>query len=391
VVDVLVVGGGPAGWSVAAGCAARGLDTCLLDDDPGRPWRATYAAWADELPVDLPPAAVAARAATVRAVATSVHRVPRGYAVLRNTRLREHLAHPDVRVRVGRAVGAEHGPRGSTVLLAAGPPIAAAVVVDATGARRSLCGGRPRRPGAEQTAAGLVLPAGAVRPVLGPDEALLMDWTHPAGAARDAATFLYAVPLGADRVLVEETSLARRPPLPIEVLRDRLRVRLAALGVPVAGAVADERVRIPLDLPLPRPGRVVPFGVAAAMVHPATGYHVAAALRTAPAVAAAVAAGLRRGPAAAARSAWRAVWSPAAVAVHALRRRGLAALLALPPRDVPGFFELFLGLPEHHRRAYLSGRTDVAGTAAAMAALFAAADPPLRTRLAWPGPRPRHR
>lgn len=386
-----MVGGGPAGWAVAASCARHGLRTGLLDEDPGRPWTATYAAWADELPADLPAGAVAARPATARAVATSPHRITGGYVTLRNAGLRDHLTHPDVRVRSGRAVDAEHGRSGSTVRLADGHRIAAAVVVDASGARRALGGGRPRRPRAEQTAAGLVLPAAAVRPVLGPDEALLMDWTHPAGVAGDAATFLYAVPVGRDRVLVEETSLARRPGLPPGVLRDRLRVRLAALGVPVADAVAEERVRIPLDLPLPRPGRVVPFGVAAGMVHPATGYHVASALRTAPAVAAAVARGLRHGPVAAARAARHAVWPPAALAVHALRRRGLAALLAVPPADVPGFFELFFALPERHQRAYLSGRADVAGTSAAMAALFAAAEAPLRARLVWPGPLPTRR
>ncbi|WP_137812140.1 lycopene cyclase family protein [Gandjariella thermophila] len=390
-VDVLVAGGGPAGWAVAASCAARGLSTTLVDEDPWRDWPATYAAWADELPADLPAAAVAARPAVVRAVAAADHRITREYLVLRNAGLRDHLTHPDVRVRAGRVVGAEHGRSGSTVRLADGHRLAAAVVVDASGVRRALTGGRPRRPPAEQTAAGLVLPATAVYPVLGPGEALLMDWTHPAGPAGDAATFLYAVPLAAGRVLVEETSLARRPGLPREVLRDRLRMRLGALGVPVADAMAEEHVRIPLDLPLPRPGRAVPFGVAAGMVHPATGYHVASALRTAPAVAAAVATGLRHGPAAAARVAWHAVWPPAALAVHALRRRGLAALLAVPPREVPAFFELFFRLAEDHQRAYLSGRTDLAGTAGAMAALFAAAGWPLRGRLAWPGPHRTHR
>jgi len=78
------------------------------------------------------------------------------------------------------------------------------------------------------------------------------------------------------------------------------------------------------------------------------------------------------------------IWSPAAVVVHGLRRHGLRALLALPPDQVPEFFDLFFGLPAELRRAYLSGRDDVAGTTRAMAALFHAAPWRLRHRFALP-------
>ncbi|MDQ2706969.1 MAG: lycopene cyclase family protein, partial [Actinomycetota bacterium] len=59
--DVLVVGAGPAGRAVAAACAEHGLDTGLLDPAPTRPWRATYGAWSDELPAELPLAVIASR------------------------------------------------------------------------------------------------------------------------------------------------------------------------------------------------------------------------------------------------------------------------------------------------------------------------------------------
>ena len=62
-VDVLVVGGGPAGSALAAACSRRGLDTALLDPAPDRPWKATYGMWSRELPADLPPSVIAARAA----------------------------------------------------------------------------------------------------------------------------------------------------------------------------------------------------------------------------------------------------------------------------------------------------------------------------------------
>ena len=69
-------------------------------------------------------------------------------------------------------------------------------------------------------------------------------------------------------------------------------------------------------------------------------------------------------------------------AVHALRVAGLRAVLALPPADLPDFFDTFFDLPAHLQQAYLSGRTDPAGTAAAMRALFAAAAPATRFRIA---------
>ncbi|MGH3830655.1 MAG: lycopene cyclase family protein, partial [Pseudonocardiaceae bacterium] len=127
---------------------------------------------------------------------------------------------------------------------------------------------------------------------------------------------------------------------------------------------------------------VVPFGAASPLVHPATGYSVATALRLAPLVATAVHDGLGRGGGAAAgAAAWRAVWSPAALAVHTLRRRSLESLLRFPPERVPDFFDVFFALPQRHRWAYLTGREDVQGAIAAMGALFAVAPWWLRRRL----------
>ncbi len=205
------------------------------------------------------------------------------------------------------------------------------------------------------------------------------------------------MPVAAGRVLLEETSLARRPGLGLAVLRRRLRTRLAEHGIEV-GDRAEERVRFVVDTPLPprrtRNGPVVPFGAAAPLIHPATGFSVSAALRLAPRMAAAVrdglngsgAAGGRGVPSArAAAAAWRTVWSRSALAVHGLRRTGLEALLSMPPEQVPEFFDVFFGLPERHRWTYLTGREDLAGNAAAMRALFAASPWPLRRHLVLRG------
>ena len=388
-IDVLVAGAGPAGWALAAACAREGLRTELVDPAPDRPWRNTYGAWWAELSPALRPAVAARGRGT--ATGTVSHRLEWDYAVLDNAALRAALAAPGVTVRTDRVHGVRPDRHGVVAALAAGSERGAALVVDATGQRRAVLGGARRAPAAEQTAVGVVVDTATAAPLVRAGEVLFMDWRAEHGE-RGWRSFLYGVPLGGDRVLLEETSLACRPGFPLADLRRRLHRRLARRGVPVDGA-AEERVRFTVDTPVPlRRGPVLPFGASAPLIHPATGFSVATALRLAPVVAAAVRTGLDTGGArGAARAAWRAVWSPAALAVHAIRRTGLEALLTLPPAEVPRFFDVFFALPEEHRWTYLTGREDVAGTVAAMGALFATSPWPLRHHLVLRGLDPRRR
>ncbi|KOV79324.1 lycopene cyclase family protein [Nocardia sp. NRRL S-836] len=217
-------------------------------------------------------------------------------------------------------------------------PAPARHTFNATGARK----GR-----AEQTAVGTVIESDST-------EATLMDW-------RGGDTFLYTVPLGGNQVLVEETCLARRPGMPLAELRERLDARQLP-------GVREERVRFPLDAPRQKNA----FGAAAGFIHPATGYSVATSLALAPRVAAAIKAG---------EDPWQVIWSRKARAVHALRRFGLESLLRMDAEQTRDFFEVFFRLPPELQRAYLSGREDLAGTTAAMLALFRAAPARLRVKL----------
>ncbi|MBW0117669.1 lycopene cyclase family protein [Pseudonocardia abyssalis] len=381
--DVLVVGGGPAGRALAAECGALGLRTTLLDPAPDRAWPATYGVWADELP-DLPDDVVAARAAG-RAIALTAHRLDRTYAVLDVAALRTHLdarmARGGVRVRAGRAVAS---PAAGTAVLTDGTELRAGVVVDAGGRAQPLRGRRAARAAAEQTAYGVVVDEPLAAPLVAPGEALFMDW-RPDHGEPGPPTFLYAIPLGGGRVLLEETSLARRPGLPLPVLRRRLLARLRHHGIVPPPDAAVEKVSFPLDRPVHRAPHVLGFGAAAPLVHPASGYSLATALGLAPVVARAIA----HHPDAALAAARATVWPPAARVVHHVRGIGLEALLRMPADEVPGFFEVFFALPDRHRRAYLSGRHDLRGTLATMGALFAAADPTLRRRLVGPAFLPR--
>lgn len=366
---MVIAGGGPAGRALARACARRGLTTVLVDPVPGRRWRATYGLWADELP-SVPASAVACAPSTTLAFGTGPHVLDRQYLVVDNAGLRDWLTGGYDEV-TGTVSGVDHGKHGSSVRFEDGRVLAAGLYFDATGAR-------PRGNRYEQTAFGAVLPAeDALRLADGPDTAVFMDWR---GSEQG---FLYVLPLGDGTVLVEETSLARRPGLPLDVLAARLRARLTAAGLTSRGR--EERVRIVLDVPVPRRGRTVPFGTAAGLVHPATGYSVATSVRLADPVADAVAKAWERGPAAAASAAHRALWPPSARTVHGLRRHGLRALCGMPPELVPVFFELFFTLPIGLQRAFTSGHQDVSGTAEAMSALFRIA--PWRVRkhlIGWP-------
>jgi lycopene beta-cyclase len=351
--QVAVLGLGPAGRATAHRLAAAGVDVVAIDPAPDRRWTPTYAAWEDELPSWLPPGVVATRTAHARAWAGGEHRLDRTYVVLDTPGLQHTLGLNGVAVLRGSVVDAG----AHRVTLADGQPVEADLVLDARGTRLS-----PDR--AAQTAYGLVVPTERAAAAGGP---WFMDWRRDHGAGADAVpSFLYAVPLDADRTLLEETCLVGRPALGLDELRRRLERRLAARGVELVGDEPVERVRFSVEAEpgTPPPSRRAPtdrpvaLGARAGVMHPATGYSVAVSLRLAEEVAQAVAAG---------RDVWSALWPASARRVQRLRAMGLTTLLRLPPSGAEQFFAAFFALPVARQRAYLSDRDDPVATLAAMA------------------------
>ncbi len=360
--DLVVVGLGPAGRALAHRAAAAGLDVAAVDPAPERVWTQTFGMWADEWPAWLPAELIAARLPRPAVATPAVRTLTRTYLIVDTAGLHRTLALDRVTVHPARAAELTD----TTVVLRGGERICGRHVVDARGLRAGSGA-------AEQTAFGVILPTAEAIGALGGQAGWFMDWRRDNGAAPEAApSFLYAVPLGGDRVLLEETCLAGRPALGLPELRSRLLARLDARGVTVPADPETEKVRFPLYRTGPEAAGPVAVGARSGATHPASGYTLATALAQADAAVAALRAG--RDPAT--------VLRPRTVrAVDVLRRRGLEALLALPPARLPEFFGAYFGLSAADQRAYLSGAADVSGVLRAMAAVFAALPWSLRRRL----------
>lgn len=358
---VVVLGLGPAGRAATHRLTRAGVEVVAVDIAPARRWTPTYAAWADELPDWLPASVRRTQTTGARAWALKPHLIPRTYVVLDTPGLQAVLALDGVQVIAGQVVGAD----AHRVTLADGRQLLAEVVLDARGTR-------PHPTRAQQTAVGLVVTA---RQAASLEGTWFMDWRRDNGTrAEDHPSFLYAVPLDDDRVLLEETCLVGRPALGLSELRRRLDHRLAARGIVLRGNEPIEKVRFcvePAHDLAPASGPVL-VGSRGGLMHPATGYSVAVSLSVADTIALTVAAG---------RSVQAALWPARTRHTDRLRAIGLTTLLRLPPSGVEKFFAAYFALPAALQRSYISDRARPMRTLTAMAAM-AVRLPPRLTQVA---------
>lgn len=361
--DVAVVGLGPAGRAVASRSAARGLAVLAVDPRPGAAWTPTYGIWADELG-DLPDSVVRTRVACPEIRVHAAYPLARDYLVLDNAGLQAALPLDGVEVRQGRLTDRE-----VSALRAE-----ARVVVDARGARPN--GVVPDDPAPAQTAYGIVVPADAAGPALQGAPGLLMDWRTDWAAEETpmgTPTFLYAIPMGSDAVLLEETCLAATPGLEIPELRSRLRRRLLARGVDpsvIDHPLDREVVRIPMRGRGTRPPEgTLPAGTAGRAGNLVTGYSVAYSLARADDFVRAIAAG---------RAHTR--FDPVGPG-DLLREAGLRALLRLDLQGTLELFDAFGRLPASAQRDFMSRDSGAAGLALAMAGMFTRMPVPAKGKL----------
>ncbi len=407
--DVLVLGGGPAALCIAAALADEGLAVALLaPDDPRAPWPNTYGIWGDEVDAlglghllehrwshtvsyfgagDPDPEAAANR--------PTAH--GRDYGLFDRKALQRHwleaCGRGGVELLQGLASGCDASGALSAVELADGRRLQGRLVVDATGHQPVLVQRPDRGPVAGQSAYGVIGRFSA--PPVQADQFVLMDYRadHLSEAERaEPPTFLYAMDLGGGRFFVEETSLALAPPVPFEVLQQRLHRRLAHRGVRVLEVEHEEFCLFPMNLPLPDLQQpVLGFGGAASMVHPASGYMVGALLRRAPAVAAAVAAAMADADAPSAllaRAGWGALWPPALRSKHSLYQFGLGKLMGFTEAELRQFFASFFSLSGPQWYGFLANTLTVPELLAAMVRLFALSPWAVRAGLLLPPRRP---
>ncbi|MBX2801580.1 MAG: lycopene cyclase family protein [Myxococcales bacterium] len=382
--DLIVLGAGPAGLSLAEACADSGMHTQCVAPDPDLRWTQRFGAWWDELDEDLQTCVDNSWAApSVFTAADGERMLDRRYAQIETPRLQHMLRQradaSGVSFASGRAVEVSHTDTGSTVTLQDGQQLSARAVVDATGAGSFVS--RPVRGAmAYQAAYGELIEVDEHPFDMG--EMVYMDLRPVPGARKeDPPTFLYAMPLGKNLIFVEETSLIARLAVPQVTLQSRLARRLAAWRIEPKATHDVERCLIPMTMALPdRRQRVLGFGMAASMVHPATGYQVIRTLRRAPTVARALADALGSDQPLprSVGSVWNHIWTRDDVRNWELYAFGARFLTTLDQPRCETFFRTFFSLPTSDWAAYLSGSPTSGQLARVMTRMFAALDP--RTR-----------
>jgi len=410
--EVCVVGAGPAGLALATALAKRGVTVDLLDPAPHQPWAPTYGVWEDDVAAKHVARAIDHRwrHAAVH-TDTGTHLLERPYLRLHTGRLHaqaiQDALDAGVVLQPSRvlALGA-HTRRSQPIFTSVGTRHAR-LVVDATG--RGLPETHALRPAS--VGPGVQVAYGQRITVdqhpWATDTLTLMDWRRlrdvgpHAGDTEQHPTFLYALPFSETEVFVEETVLSTRPARPIAECEARLQARLRQLGVGVREVHETERCFIPMGGPLPVLERseraLLPFGAAAGLVHPATGYSLATSLRLAPVVADTLVEALSvtdgRG---AARAAWQTIWPLEARRNRALYQYGLDLLVDLPLHAMQRFYDAFFSAdgarPSEDQlwKGYMADRLSTAKVATLMARVFAAADPHTRLKLMRGGPESDH-
>lgn len=381
-VDVTVVGCGPAGVALAAELGKQGLQVALVG--PDLPFVNTYGVWVDEFEA-LGLAGTLGRTwprtlSYFDADAPTV--IERMYGVADRNKLREELmgrclASGNVRYKVGELDEIRReGPLESTLVCMDGSTVRTKFVVVATGAAagKFIEYDDNGIEVAAQTAYGIEAEVEGYP--FDQDEMLFMDYRRQhaadAGAGASAAdlaeaagdevpSFLYAMsPDHKNRAFLQETCLATRPALPFEELKRRLYARCEREGIKIVNVVDEEWSHIPLGGPLPKARQEhVGFGAAANLVHPATGYSVTRSIGVAPEVARVIADSLRTAESSGAESAdiaakaWDALWSDELRRQSSFQVFGMELLADLNLKEINNFFTTFFALPNKYWTGFL--------------------------------------
>lgn len=372
--DIGVLGSGPAALSIAAACSRRGASVVLIAPEPESSWVPNYCLWADEVPPEMQDLVEHRWPEASVVTPLGSRQLERTYVKLETaklqTSLRDSFRAGSSHVVPKRVVQLEHRTDQTSVHTDDGSTHRVRVVIDASGATTPFVRRVHRKAPALQTAYGLMLHA----PDHGfdPGQMVLMDFRPASSDAADPPSFLYVLPLRDGRIFLEETSLARRPAMRMEVLRARLQARLASLELEHAKRIGEEHCSIPMGLGLPAPGQsLVPFGAAASMVHPASGYLISHVLRKSDPVAKSILDGLDSGGSDAAVASGNAsLWPRKQRTVWEIYGFGLETLVDMTATEIARFFDSFFQLPIQGWSGFLAGTLPPSELGAVMTRLF---------------------
>lgn len=389
--DVAVVGAGPAGMFLAAEVAKQGLSVVIVGLDLAIV--NNYGVWVDEfkelgmehtLECSWPDAVCYFGEGHEQEV-----RVGRAYGRVSRRKLREHLVKECAALGVAfmdaevSDMSVQEDLMGTRLATNRGVELRARLVSVAAGA----AGGKflefeDTGPSvAAQTAYGIEAEVEGFEGAFDPSLMTFMDFRrhhtglwdqtglklkpgkHPAngegiwGTNGEAPSFIYAMPLGGNRVFLEETCLVAKPALPFAVLKRRLERRLKALGITITEVHEEEWSYIPVGGPLPLANQnFTAFGAAASLVHPATGFSVSRSFREAPGVAAELASVLKERltvPQASQRV-WEKLWPQEKRAQASFHVFGMELLAGLDLASTNSFFFTFFRLPLFFWRGFLA-------------------------------------
>ena len=413
-VDVAVIGGGPAAYTIAALLSRQQHSVALIDPRPEGSWPNNYGSWRIEweaLAKRLEMPELLDCVNTDWAITDCFFggsfdtpfdertRLDKPYLQVDRLKLKAALqakhAEGGVRLVEGSVRASTvapnlfdtdlvHDATGSTITVSpGGETVRTRVVVDATGFESRMvareAGGElwAELPPGYQIAYGMTVdvPSGSLGPYAAEAMTLFdyrtdhLEGTDMLTDAEERPSFVYVMPAGAAdgggvTAFFEETSLvgrgARRLEFPL--LKRRLERRLQHHGVAydAASVREEEYCYIPMGGNLPEPTqRLVPFGGAANTVHPATGYQLCRMLCSSTDVAAALSRELRRGADfdadAAAAAAHGALWPRASRLQRDFAIFGGEFLGDQPVEILRGFFGAFFALRGEVWGGFLAG------------------------------------
>jgi len=376
--DVAVVGGGPAGLALSAELGERGLKVVTCDPTLHNAWIPNYGVWVDEieslglrdcLMTEWPKATV------FMGGDESKITLKRAYGRMDRVKFKEHMLNrckkAGVRLEALPAKGVLHDTAESTLSLGEGDAaesVRCKLLVDCSGHGKAFVKFDEGKEPGVQAAYGIeadITPG--TYPFPG-DEMLLMDYrdehmvSNPsdADASEAVPTFIYCMASNSTRVFFEETSLIANPPVPFDELKRRLYKRLEHWGTEVLEVHEEEFCYIPMGGAMPTiPQRVVGFGGAAGLVHPATGYMISRTMNLAAGTAASIESALIQHPLdseAAAAAVWNTLWTPKTLRQRDFSNFGGEYLEEIGLSELRDFFGAFFVLPFQQWGGFLSHR-----------------------------------